>query len=336
MFKKEDYKFIERALELAKKGQGFVSPNPCVGAVLVEKGKIIAEGWHKKAGGDHAEVMAVKSAGGKDLSKAILYVTLEPCCHFGKTPPCADLILEKKIKRVVVGMKDSFIKGKNKVEFDLLDQKSELAKKIRMMNQGFLKFVRAGLPYVTLKAGVSLDGKIASYKGDSKWITSEQSRNDAYCERSLNDAVLVGAGTVKEDDPELSAHGKFKNKKLLRIILDKDGILENDKKVFRDDNYLLIKKQISIKELLKDLGKKGIQYLYVEGGSDVFRQFFEAKMFDRVLLYIAPKLIGGKNSLPFIGGKGVAELSDCPFLRDLRISPLGTDFKLEGYLHDFR
>ncbi len=362
--------FMQRAIELAKKGIGHVSPNPAVGAVLVKKGKIIGEGWHRKYGGPHAEVEAVKNAR-ENVKGATLYVTLEPCCHFGKTPPCTDLVVSSGIKKVVIGMKDPFPKvhgkgfgilKKNKIEVEYLSKSSPDYKAIRTMMQSYIKWMTTGLPYITLKAGISLDGKVATRTGQSQWITSDRARKDARMERSLCDAVLVGSGTVLADDPELAPHGRFRNKNLLRVIIDPALELKTSLDVFRDENVFVAcsnlaseknrekfkkanidfksfgVKKVSLKKLLQHLGKKYVQHLYVEGGSGTHGYFvddayYDPLLVDRVLFYIAPKIIGGVDSLPAVGGRGFATLEKSLKLDNVETSMVGDDLKYMGVVN---
>lgn len=363
--------FMRRAIDLAKKGQGFTSPNPCVGAVIVKNGKILGEGWHKKAGEDHAEVVAVKDAlkrFGKNKTDffkgADMYVTLEPCAHEGKTPSCAGAIVEARFGNVFVGMKDPFpkVNGKgikflrdNGVSVSVCDPSSKLSNEVSFLNQPFLKFIKTKLPYVTLKSGMSFDGKVALRNGDSKWITSVTAREDARIERSMCDAVLVGFNTVRLDNPRLSPTGKFLNKKFLRVVLDPFLELNIDQKVFKNSNVLVActdsaskqglkkfqsagiefksfgDKKISLKRLLKYLvTHKHVQSVFVEGGSSTIGEFADNKLVDRVLFYISPKLIGGIENLSVIGGKGIRKLPEAIVLQENRVSRIGEDFKLEG------
>ncbi|MFA7686193.1 MAG: bifunctional diaminohydroxyphosphoribosylaminopyrimidine deaminase/5-amino-6-(5-phosphoribosylamino)uracil reductase RibD, partial [Candidatus Gracilibacteria bacterium] len=307
-----DLKFLHRALILAKKGEGFTSPNPCVGAVIVRDGKIIGEGWHKKAGSDHAEIVALKNIKNKVLLKgADLYVTLEPCCHFGKTPPCTSAIIESGIRKVFVGMLDPFDKVSGKgvfalkkagIKVEILDKKDELARDIRNINQPFLKFIANGLPYLVMKAGISLDGKIATATNKSKWITNDKSREDARMERGLCDAVIIGANTVRVDNPELKMSGKYKSKKILKIVLDGALSLNLNYKIFKGKNVMIVcsakadvskinrfkkvgievqsfgRKKIDIKALLKFLVAKNVHSVFVEGGSETHGSFYDASL----------------------------------------------------------
>lgn len=339
------HKFFKKAYLLAKKGQGFTSPNPCVGAVIVKDGKIVGEGYHKKAGESHAEVGAVNDALAKnvDLKGAEMYVTLEPCCHFGKTPPCTDLILKHGIKKVYIGMKDPFesVNGsgaKLLVEKGVEVEFCDFAPVFGLLNQPFIKMVETGLPYVVLKAGMSMDGKIATKNGESKWITGEKARRDARLQRSMCDAVLVGSGTVEKDDCELAAHGKFAKKNLLRVIVDKELTLALGAKVFRDENVFVAttdlaskenkqrfekagiefgsfgKERVDFEKLFKYLGTKGVLSIFVEGGAKIHGALVDVALknpllIDRVLFYVAPLLLG-REGINVLGGKGAKTLGE--------------------------
>jgi len=368
--------YMERAIALAQKGKGKTSPNPTVGAVLVQNGKIIGEGYHKKAGTAHAEIRAIKDAlaKGHETKNATLYVTLEPCCHFGKTPPCTDAILKYGISEVIIGMVDPFPKvhgkgrdalQKGNVQVSVCSKQSPLYPRILDLNQQYLKWAETGLPYVTLKAGMSLDGKIATRAGESKWITSEKARKDARLERSRCDAVLVGAGTVRSDDPELAPHGVYRKKKLLRVILDPRLSLPTTHRVFRDDNVFVATtklatekdqakftragirfkifgpKRISLKQLLQYLGKEeDVQHLFVEGGSGTHGYFvddarFDELLIDRVLFYIESILLGGEDAVPVIGGKGRKFVKNGLRLKDTRVTEVGGTLKVEAFANRY-
>lgn len=364
----QSVQWMLRALELANKGVGFTSPNPAVGAVIVKNRKIVGQGYHHKAGGKHAEAVALKGTTNKEqgTKEATMYVTMEPCCHTGKTPPCVDAIVAAGIKRVVVGMIDPIQHTNTKgiqelrrrgVRVDVLDKTSVLAREIRKLNQPFVKWAKTGLPYVILKAAVSLDGKIATRVRESKWITSAEAREDARLERSRWDAVLIGAGTVFVDDPELGAHGAYEKKRLLRIAIDPELKLPLTKKIFRDGNVFVAttgrasaarrkqyerrgvefrsfgKTRVSLPALLKFLAKRNIQSMFVEGGSVTHGAFYDARLVDKVIFYIAPKIIGGVDGLSAVGGAGIATLSEALALRDVRVEKIGDDIKVEGAVH---
>lgn len=376
--------FMKRAIELAKKGLGHVSPNPCVGALIVKGGKIVAEGWHKKFGEAHAEIVAIKDLMRKSgiltmeidpslFENADLYLTLEPCCHYGKTLPCVKALIKANFKKIVIGMKDPFkkVNGKgikylkqNNINVEVCKLNTALSNEIRSLNQPFIKWAEKGLPYVIMKAGISLDGKIATSNNESKWITSEKSRRDAKNERSLCDCVMIGAGTVLKDDSELSPNNKFKNKTLLRVVLDPALSLPFDRKMFRDENVIVFytnkasKKNIEkfkkagifikyfkdnksvVKQGLKFLAKKGIQSVFVEGGGGVYGSIYDSflknkEFLDKVIFYISPKIIGGKNALSVIGGNGLDKLSKVKELKNIQIEKFGNDIKLSGVYNSY-
>lgn len=342
-------RFMKRALELAKRGRFSVSPNPMVGAVLVKNGRIIAEDWHRKFGKAHAEVNLLRRANKKlkSLADCTLYITLEPCVEFSgkKTPSCADQIIKSDIKRVVVAMRDPNprVSGSG---IRIL-KKSKIS-----VSVGCLKNEAAALnaPFVTLKIAMTLDGKIATKTGDSKWITSEKSRRYVKSLRDKHDAILVGINTVLRDNPEL----KGGRKQPMRIILDSHLRIHNNAKVLRDSNVLIITtdrapksrlnyfsrrkitckvfpKKIRIAPLLQFLGSRDISSLFVEGGSEVFGSFIDARLFDRILFFIAPKIIGGRDAKPAIGGKGVALLKKAIHLSRPTLRKIGSDFLMDSF-----
>ncbi|MFH1534295.1 MAG: bifunctional diaminohydroxyphosphoribosylaminopyrimidine deaminase/5-amino-6-(5-phosphoribosylamino)uracil reductase RibD [Nitrospirota bacterium] len=376
--------FMKRAMELAKKGLGFTSPNPSVGAVIVKGGEVVAEGYHKKAGDEHAEIKAMKELMKKTglvtvdfdpalFENATLYVTLEPCSHNGKTPPCSKAIVAAGFKKVYVGMKDPFKKvngrgisylKKNGLDVQVLKVGTELGDEIRDLNQPFIKWATTGLPYLIMKAGVSLDGKIATSSGESKWITGEKARKDARRERSLCDAVMVGAGTVLADDAELAAHGVYRRKGLLRVVIDPKLRLPLDKKVFRDENVVVFCSKlaseknvekfrktgvnvrrfgngvVSVKAMLKYLAGMGVQSVFVEGGSGVHGHVYDAflkdkSLIDKVIFYQSPKIIGGEKSLSVVGGEGISKLKSMKSLENVEYEVLDEDLKISGIFNSY-
>ncbi|MFH1720149.1 MAG: bifunctional diaminohydroxyphosphoribosylaminopyrimidine deaminase/5-amino-6-(5-phosphoribosylamino)uracil reductase RibD [Patescibacteria group bacterium] len=313
-------RFMKRALSLAREGLGKTSPNPCVGAVLVKSNRVIGDGFHEKAGKDHAEVVAIKKAG-ETARNSTLYATLEPCCHHGKTPPCVDVIAKAGIKQVFVAMKDPnpLVNGKGiealrragiEVMVGMMEDEA------RMLNQPYIKNMTASLPYVVLKTACTLDFKIADANGRSKWITSKEARQYARVLRSHYDAILTGSGTVLADNPMLSAVNKP-----LRIILGESKIPSNYN-VFRDGNVLVIKKRADLKKLLEDLWKKGVRSVFVEGGNGINNAFVKSGLVDKYCFFVAPKYFGdGLNAF------------DTPPPKFLRASTaeVGTDELLEGF-----
>jgi diaminohydroxyphosphoribosylaminopyrimidine deaminase/5-amino-6-(5-phosphoribosylamino)uracil reductase len=322
-----DEKYMQRCFELALKGTGYASPNPLVGSVIVKNGKIVAEGYHKKYGTNHGERAAIVSAlkKGINLKGAELYVNLEPCAHFGKTPPCAELIVEHKFSKVVIGVKDPYhkvagkgIKILKKAGIKVIT--GVLENEAIALNKFFFKYVKTGLPYIMLKAAQTLDGKIADDKYRSKWISSEESRRTVHKLRSIYDAVLVGANTVKHDDPQLNVRS-VKGRDPYRIIIDKDLSLGLNYKVFKNNkdkktivltsantSYLKIKKYVTgsvnvipcrtkngiidLKDGMKKLAKFGIASIMVEGGAATYDSFLKQKTVDEVIIFIAPKVMG--------------------------------------------
>lgn len=354
---------MERALELAKKGIGKVNPNPLVGAVIVKNGEIIGEGYHECYGEDHAERNAVRNAV-KPVEGSTIYVTLEPCAHYGKTPPCVDLIIEKKFKKVVIGMLDpnEKVSGKSieKLKKHGIDVvvgvKEEECKK---MNEIFIKYITSKVPFMVLKSGMSIDGKIATYSGESKWITSKESREDAQNLRNRLNSIMVGVNTVIADDPFLTCRVN-NEKKLIRIVVDTNLRIPLDSKVVNNNDKLTIvatslnsnenKKQtlrelgvkvievpeknnkVNLKELVKKLGQEGIDSILIEGGGTLNFSALEENIVDKVIFYIAPKILGGENSKSCIAGIGFSKLDNAVNLKDMSYRKIGEDLVVEGYI----
>jgi diaminohydroxyphosphoribosylaminopyrimidine deaminase/5-amino-6-(5-phosphoribosylamino)uracil reductase len=358
-----DIDFMTQALHLARKGQGRTSPNPMVGAVVVRQGKVIGRGYHQKAGGPHAERIALDQAGTR-AQGATLYVNLEPCNHFGRTPPCAELILERRIKKVVFGMPDPNprVQGGG-AEYlrrrGLEVVRGVLEEECRKLNEVFIKWITTGHPFVVLKAAASLDGRIASRTGDSKWISNERSRRLVHRIRNDVDAVLVGIGTVVLDNPLLTVRlerGKIKDP--LRIVIDPQLRIPLKARILDDPERTLIisgdqassrrKKmlesrgvdiitlplkegRISIQEMLNTLGGKGITSLLVEGGAGVFGSFLMERQIDKFILFLAPLLIGGHKAKAMIGGEGVARISEALRFKKTAVKMLSGDILVEAY-----
>jgi len=356
-----DEAFIRRTLALARRAEGMTSPNPMVGAVLVKQGRIIAEGYHKKAGTAHAEVIAIEKAG-MEASGSTLYVSLEPCCHKDKrTPPCTEKIIAAKIKRVVVAIKDPNPKVSGKGIEELRNAGIEvvsgiLEDKARHLNEFYIKHITSRLPFVVLKVAMTLDGKIATPEGESKWITGEKARKEVHRLRGTVDALLTAIGTIKADDPLLTCRtGRMKSP--IRIILDPGLEIKADAKVLtcpprtvlvtgdsasKKKQAHLQEKGISIIEhvgsrvdlpwLMKKLGAEGIVSVLIEGGSSLASSCLEAEIIDKVMFYIAPKIIGGRESFPAVGGKTFRSLQHAHKLTRTSIRRVGDDFVVEGYL----
>jgi diaminohydroxyphosphoribosylaminopyrimidine deaminase / 5-amino-6-(5-phosphoribosylamino)uracil reductase len=358
-----DIQYMKKAINLARKGLGRTSPNPMVGAVIVRKGVVVGQGFHQKAGGLHAEPMAVAQAG-KKAKGATLYVNLEPCNHFGRTPPCTQAILASGIKKVVLGMADPNPGVKGGGADWLRSQGIEVVEGIleedcRRLNEVYIKWITTGLPFVIMKAAISLDGRIATRTGDSKWISNERSRLLVHRIRNQVDAVLVGIGTVVKDDPLLTvrlARGKIKDPR--RIILDprlrispKARILTGSGKtlVISGSRAPILKKQelekkgvevlslpdregqISIKELLICLGRRGITSLLIEGGAEVYGSFLTERQVDKLFVFIAPCLIGGRKALGMIGGTGITQMTEAIRFKEMKVKPWSGDILVEAY-----
>lgn len=314
---------MRRALRLAEKARGWTLPNPLVGAVLVKDGKRIGEGYHTKFGAAHAEVEALKSCS-ESPKGATLYVTLEPCCHQGKTGPCTKALIENGIAKVVVASLDPSdkINGKGvaklreagiEVEVGLLKEEAE------ELNREFYTFHKKKRPFVTLKVALSLDGKIAATPGEETTITGTAAKKQVHLLRHEHQAILVGAGTVLADDPHLGVR-EVEGRDPLRIILKGKRKLPKDAQVFRDENFLVLENQ-SISELMETLYEKGILSILVEGGHEVFTSFLEEKLLDELHIFQAPLLLG-KKALPF------AELPEALPFRLKKSRQLGQDLWL--------
>lgn len=358
----EEERFMLRAIRLAEGGRGFVSPNPLVGALVVSDGDILGEGYHQRLGGDHAEVVALRNAGRKARG-ATLYVTLEPCAHQGRTPPCVDRIIRDGVRKVVMAMVDpnplvnGF--GKRKLEESgietLIGPYGELA---RRQNESYVKFMSEGMPFVTLKMALSIDGKSATRSGDSRWITSEESRRDVHRLRLQSDAIMVGIGTVLSDDPELTARFGYTGRQPVRVIVDSMARTPLESKVVKDKEARTIiattkgapdfRKEalrksgvevvvtgegprVDLRVLLELLAEKKITSVMVEGGAELAHSIWAEGLADKLALYISPKVIGGREAPGCIGGIGVEKVRESGKVRIEEIYLLGEDLKIVSY-----
>jgi diaminohydroxyphosphoribosylaminopyrimidine deaminase / 5-amino-6-(5-phosphoribosylamino)uracil reductase len=350
-----DARWMRRALELAERGRGFVEPNPLVGAVVVRGDRAIAEGWHERFGEAHAEVNALAAA--KEAAQgATLYVTLEPCCHHGKTPPCTDAIMRAGIKRVVVAMRDPFPQvagqGISRLEgtgVAVTVGVEEAA--ARLVNAPYLKLLATGRPYVHAKWAMTLDGKIATRTGDSRWISNEASRHRTHQLRSRMDALIIGSGTALADDPLLTARPPGPRTPT-RVVLDRRGRLSTASQLAwtaRQTPTLIattdagaaaaqplresgceVASLPSVAALLDELGKRRMTNVLVEGGSAVLGSFLDAHAVDEVHVFIAPILAGGSDALTALGGEGVRCLADAVRLAEWNVENLDGDFYVHG------
>lgn len=350
-----DIRYMKRVLGLAGKARGMTSPNPMVGAVIVRSGRIIAEGFHERPGLPHAEAIALQKAGSKARG-ATLYVNLEPCCHLDKrTPPCAQAIIKAGIKRVVIAMIDPNpkVSGRGaellrnagiKVDVGILE---EQAKKL---NEVYIKHITTGMPFVILKVAMSLDGKIATERGESKWITSLNSRRYVHRLRSMVDAVLTAIGTVKTDDPELTVR-LVKGKSPVRIVIDPEFEIPLTANLLKTPpNTIIFTKnknhpplpdgvileyfdsdRLDLRDAMRRLYERGITSVLIEGGSSLNYYALKDGIVDKVLFFIAPKIIGGRDSIPSVGGTST-DLNSAWKLRDLKTKRIGEDILIEGYV----
>lgn len=356
-----DESYIKLTLEIAKKGSGYVSPNPLVGCLLVKESKIISAGYHEKFGEAHAEINAINKAG-ESLNGATLYVNLEPCSHHGKTPPCVDKIIESGIKRVVIGTLDvnPLVSGQGVQK--LLNNGIEVKvgvfeKECSELNKFFFKYIKSKIPYVTLKTAQTLDGKIADGYGNSKWITSEPARRHVHLMRSQYDAVLVGRKTIDVDNPSLTVR-LIEGRNPIRIVLDstlkikinseilkcseaktiivtsiKSKLLLNKiKKLTSNGASLLFVNtnrdgKINLKSALKKIGKLGIASILIEGGSEVFSSFVKQNLFDEIITFISPKLLG--NGVSVFGDLDIRNINKAKLLRFNTIEKIGDDLLVE-------
>lgn len=359
------------ALRLAVKGRGTASPNPMVGAVVVKQGQVVGQGYHLRPGTPHAEILALRRAG-TGARGATLYVTLEPCCHVKKrTPPCVPVILDSGVRRVVIAMQDPnpSVKGKGAAALRRAGLSVEVGvarSEAEELNKAYCHWIKTGRPYVTLKAGMTLDGKLATARGESRWITGELSRKEVHRLRRDTDSILVGVGTVLADDPSLTARtgarfDQLSPRQPLRIVIDsrlrtpiKARILTQQqaaktiiattsaasaarRSVFQRKGIEVLvlpsaKGHVSLPALIKELGRRGIASLLAEGGSEINAAMLKAKLVNHVRLYLAPILLGGQDAKGVVGGHGPARLAQALKLRQLSVRPLGGDVVMEGDL----
>ena len=334
--------YMRQALKLARTRAGLTNPNPTVGAVVVKGGKVIGAGCHEKCGFPHAEVNALKSAGNK-ANGADLYVTLEPCCHFGRTPPCTEAIINAGIKRVVIAMKDpnpiNNGKGSGKLRKAGISIVTGILKEdAEVLNRPYIKFIKEKIPYVTLKMAQSLDGKIATRTGDSKWITSEESRRYVNRLRGRVDAVMVGSNTILKDDPSLVCKIPG-SKQPLRIVAGGMFKIPSSAKILSNTKIseVLIATgpngRVDLRKLLKKLGKAGIMHLLVEGGGELAASFIKERLVDQYLFFIAPKIIGGKDAVTSVEGTGIKNIREAVMLKNASVKRFGEDILIEAYVN---
>jgi diaminohydroxyphosphoribosylaminopyrimidine deaminase / 5-amino-6-(5-phosphoribosylamino)uracil reductase len=353
-----DEDFMRQALYLAERARGRTSPNPMVGAVLVRDGQIIGEGFHKAAGQPHAEINAAIIAG--DIEGATLYVTLEPCAHEGRTPPCVDFLIEKRIGRVVCATEDPNprVSGEGIRRLRAAEIPVDvglMADEARRMNETYNKYVATGMPFVIAKCAMSLDGKIATRTGESKWVTGEAARERVHHLRNEVDAIMVGSRTVMLDDPSLTTRLPTSGTRdPIRIVIDAGEYLDQDRRVFNSDStaptWVVVPDERSIEKadevlhmpsgnggvdmvaLMRELGRREISSVLLEGGGTTHASAFEAGIVDKVLFFVAPKIIGGREAVTPVEGEGPARMADVVQLENMQATPVGEDLLIEAYV----
>ncbi|MBT6047878.1 MAG: bifunctional diaminohydroxyphosphoribosylaminopyrimidine deaminase/5-amino-6-(5-phosphoribosylamino)uracil reductase RibD [Candidatus Scalindua sp.] len=357
----DDKYYMGIAIRLARKGIGKTSPNPMVGAVIVANGKIVGRGYHKRCGDHHAEINAINNVK-KNIKGSTFYITLEPCSHYGRTPPCVDALIQANPERVVVGSLDPNpeVNGKGVRILRSKDIKVDvgvLESECRQLNESYFKFIKTGMPYITVKYAQTLDGRIATKSGDSQWISSEASRKYVHRLRSVNDGIMVGAGTVAADNPQLTVrHVKGKNP--IRIIVDSKLRISIKSSVLTDANthltliavtsgasdvkissvkkrgaeVLVVKKirndRVNLKDLLIKLGKREIISVLVEGGSEIITSLLKANLVDKMIIPIAPKIIG--KGLDAIGDLNINKINNAVRFSSFKTMKKGDDIIFEG------
>ena len=360
--------YMEQALSLARLAVGQASPNPAVGAVVVKRGVVVGQGYTQPPGSHHAEVIALKQAGEKARG-GMMYVTLEPCCHYGRTPPCSRAITTAGIGEVHMAMLDPnpIISGRGKEELEregiktYLGEHEEQAKEI---TEAYAKFITTGMPFVTAKFAISLDGKIATRKGDSRWISGSEARKYAHNLRYTNDAIMAGVNTVLADDPHLTTRccggrGGTARKQPLRVIVDGEGRTPLSAQVFKEPGKTLLalgrkatpeekaafaqagaevlelpatEGLFDLEKLMAALGEKEITSVLVEGGGILFGSLFDRGLVDKVVAFIAPVIIGGAEARTAVAGRGVERVADSLRLERVSVARLGDDLAVSGYV----
>jgi diaminohydroxyphosphoribosylaminopyrimidine deaminase/5-amino-6-(5-phosphoribosylamino)uracil reductase len=364
--KKSDEKFMKEALKQARRGLGRTSPNPVVGAVIVRDGDIIASGYHKRAGSHHAEIEALRKIEGEVKGGDSLYVTLEPCNHYGKTPPCTEAVIRSGLKRVFIGMGDPNPNvsgsGSQFLEENGIEVKTGLLEsECRRLNEAYIKFITTGRPFVLAKSAMTMDGWTATSIGHSQWITNENSRRFVHGLRDKVDGVLVGVGTVLADDPSLTTRLKNRQgKDPVRIIVDTQLRTPPTSKVINHDSpsktFIAVGEDVSpdllngvdrdgvstiicptknsridLDALLGILGGMSITSLLVEGGSDIMGSMIRERLIDKFYIFKAPKILGGGDGTPMASGSGVKRIDRCLTLKDIEVKRFKNDTLLIGY-----
>ncbi|HTU88381.1 MAG TPA: bifunctional diaminohydroxyphosphoribosylaminopyrimidine deaminase/5-amino-6-(5-phosphoribosylamino)uracil reductase RibD [Solirubrobacteraceae bacterium] len=374
-----DRRHLARAIDLASGGRGMVSPNPLVGAVIGRHDEVLGEGFHQRVGGPHAEVEAIRAADGSDLTEATLYVSLEPCCHHGRTPPCTEAIRQAGIGRVVVASDDPSEHASGRGLGILRDEgievvvaEGELASRARLLNQPFRKHARTGRPWVLFKSAMTLDGKVATRGGDSKWISGEESRELAHRWRAQSDAVAVGIGTALADDPQLTARvsdpgavgGVNFPRQPRRVVFDSLARLPLNSQLVRDARKVALTVVVSraaprastdalathgadvivatgenetarVRSALDQLGAEGINSILLEGGPHLAGSFLDAGEVDEMRLFLAPMVLGGRTARDPLEGEGVDAIADAARALTLECERVGVDLLVSARIKEW-
>ncbi len=370
-----DERHLARAIELAGRGLGAVKPNPAVGAVVAREDVVLGEGWHERFGAAHAEVNAIEACGLADLADATLYISLEPCCHEGKTPPCTDAIIQAGVRRVVVGSDDPTEKASGRSLGILRDEGIEvilaegpLATRARLLNQAFRKHARVGRPWVLFKSAMTLDGKVATHAGDSQWISGEDSRDLAHCWRATVDAVVVGIGTALADDPQLTARPSGTPaepaQQPRRVVFDSLARLPPSSQLVSaapDIPLTLVVSRAAarsdvnaleaagaqvivatgeneparVRSALDALGALGVASVLLEGGPHLAGAFLDAGEIDELRLFLAPLLLGGRSARDPLEGEGVERISDALRALTFECDRVGADLLVSARLREW-
>jgi diaminohydroxyphosphoribosylaminopyrimidine deaminase/5-amino-6-(5-phosphoribosylamino)uracil reductase len=360
----EDLFYLEMAYGLAEKARGWASPNPYVGAVLVNGSKIVGYGYHERPGAPHAEINALRLAGRRSRGST-LYLTLEPCVHWGRTPPCIDAVIQAAPRRVVISSYDVnpvvFRRGAQRLrEAGLEVEVGPLEERHRALNEAYIKHVTRGLPFVTLKAAVTLDGRLATRTGDSRWVSSPEARAYAHVLRGEHDAIMVGINTILRDDPELTVrHPQWRGKTILRVVVDSELRLPLEARLLsrfergeviilttalapKDNERALRQKGaevvrlshapggVDLPQALAWLGERGAASLLVEGGSRLLTAMIEGQLADRLFMTISPKLVGGEAAPSLLEGRGIGLMSEALGIKRLSSFAIGQEIVLEG------
>lgn len=362
--------YMEQALSLARLAVGQVSPNPAVGAVVVKNDVIVGQGYTQPPGSDHAEIQALKQAGA-EARGGVMYVTLEPCCYFRRkrTPPCTRALIHAGITKVHMAMLDPHpsVSGKGRAELEKEGIKTYLGAheaEARDINEAYIKYIATGMPFVTAKFAISLDGKIATKSGDSKWISSEESRRYVHNLRYVNDAIMAGVNTVLTDNPHLTIRcgggkGGIARKQPLRVIVDGNGRTPLTAQVFNEPGKTLLalgraakpkekrayaqvgaellelpanEGMVDLGKLLKTLAEQEITCILVEGGGRLFGSLFDGGLVDKVIAFIAPIIVGGDKAITAVGGEGAERMADALRLERIKVDRFGDDIMVSGYV----